>query len=54
MLDKNQVYTLVETMLTAQRVMPANTTYLEFVFPHQFILPYVIVVSHKCQHPIPK
>jgi hypothetical protein len=54
MLGKTQVYTLTETLLTAQRVMPADATYLEFVFPQQFKLPYVTAVSQKCQHPIPK
>lgn len=54
MLGKNQVYSLAETLLTEQRVMPANATYLEFVFHHQFKLPYIIAASHKCQHPIPK
>jgi len=54
MLGKNQVYTPAETLLTAQTVMPTNATYLEFVFPQQFKLPYVTAVSHKCQHPMPK
>lgn len=54
MLGKTQVSTLAETLLTAQSVMPANAMYLEFVFPQQFKLPYVIAVSQKCQHPIPK
>jgi hypothetical protein len=48
------VYTPTETLLTAQRVMPANATYLEFMFPHKFKLPYVMAVSQRCQHPIPK
>jgi len=39
MLGKTHVYTLAETLLTAQRVMPANAMYLEFVFPQQFKLP---------------
>ena len=54
MLGKNQVYTPAETLLTAHKVIPANATYLEFASPQQFKLPYVIAVSDKCQHPVPK
>jgi hypothetical protein len=44
MLGKTQVYTLAEALLTAQRVMPANAMYLEFMFPQQFKSPYVTAV----------